>query len=130
METLLEPTSDPSWLLTAEGYDPLRESIYEARFAISNGIFGVRGGRAISRGSLWMEPLRTYIAGLFDISGPEHLIPGLVTAPGWLQARVMQLLNPPPSGYRIDITWENPSVLQKTKDVTLQANIPHDFGAQ
>jgi len=41
-----------------------------------------------------------------------------------------QLLNPPPSGYRIDITWENPSVLQKTKDVTLQANIPHDFGAQ
>jgi len=43
---------------------------------------------------------------------------------------LMQLLNPPPSGYRIDITWENPSVLQKTKDVTLQANIPHDFGAQ
>jgi trehalose/maltose hydrolase-like predicted phosphorylase len=89
METLLEPTSDPSWLLTVEGYDPLREGIYEARFAISNGFFGVRGGRAVSRGSLWIEPLRTYIAGLFDISGPEHLIPGLVTAPGWLQARVI-----------------------------------------
>ncbi len=89
MEGLLEPTSDPAWMLAAEGYDPLREGIYEARFAISNGFLGVRGGREVSRGSRWIEPHRTYIAGLFDIPGPEHPIPGLVTAPGWLQVRVI-----------------------------------------
>ncbi|MBV8615906.1 MAG: hypothetical protein JOY66_19345, partial [Acetobacteraceae bacterium] len=74
MERLLEPTPDPAWLLATEGYDPLREGIYEARYAISNGFLGVRGGRAVSRGERWGEPLRTYIAGLFDIPGPEHPI--------------------------------------------------------
>ena len=59
-------------------------------------------------------------------------LPRVVGAARSIGSRIdaQQLLNPPPSGYRIDITWENPSVLQKTKDVTLQANIPHDFGAQ
>ena len=85
MERLLEPTSDPTWVLVAEGYDPLREGIYEARFTTSNGFLGVRGGRAVSRGSRWIEPHRTYIAGLFDIPGPEHLMPVLVPAPGWLE---------------------------------------------
>ncbi|MBV8455982.1 MAG: hypothetical protein JO122_05140, partial [Acetobacteraceae bacterium] len=89
MEDLLEPTSDPAWLITKEGFDPLREAIYEARFAISNGFAGVRGGRAISRGSRWIEPNRTYIAGLFDIPGPEHPIPELIAAPGWLQFRII-----------------------------------------
>ena len=72
MEKLLEPTSDPTWVLVAEGYDPLREGIYEARFATSNGFLGVRGGRAVSRGSRWTEPHRTYIAGLFDIVCAEN----------------------------------------------------------
>jgi hypothetical protein len=89
MEKLLEPTSDPTWVLVAEGYDLLREGIYEARFATSNGFLGVRGGREIGRGSRWIEPHRTYIAGLFDVPGPEHPIPGLVTAPGWLQVRII-----------------------------------------
>ena len=89
MEKLLEPTSDPTWVLVAEGYDPLREGIYEARFATSNGFLGVRGGRAVSRGSRWIEPHRTYIAGLFDIPGPEHPIPVLVPAPGWLESRII-----------------------------------------
>jgi hypothetical protein len=44
-------------------------------------------------------------------------------------ALTWQLLNPPLPVYRIDITWKNPSALQKTKDVVSQANIPHDFGA-
>ena len=89
MERLLEPTSDPTWVLVAEGYDPLREGIYEARFTTSNGFLGVRGGRAVSRGSRWIEPHRTYIAGLFDIPGPEHLMPVLVPAPGWLESRII-----------------------------------------
>jgi trehalose/maltose hydrolase-like predicted phosphorylase len=88
MERLLEPTSDPAWVLAAEGYDAVRENIYEARFATSNGFSGVRGGRAVSGGSRWIEPHRTYIAGLFDIPGPEHP-PVLVAAPGWLQVRVI-----------------------------------------
>jgi len=51
-----------------------------------------------------------------------------VTRDGYGQWR--QLLNPPPPGYRIDIARKNPSIRQKTKDVALQANIPHDFDAQ
>ena len=38
------------------------------------------------------------------------------------------LLNPPLSGYRIDITRKNPSARQKKKDTDPQANISHDFG--
>ena len=38
MESLLEPTSELGWVLAAQGYDPLREAIYESRFAISNGL--------------------------------------------------------------------------------------------
>jgi trehalose/maltose hydrolase-like predicted phosphorylase len=90
MDELLEPTPDPKWVLAAEGYDPLREHIYEARFTISNGLLGVRGGRAVSRGSGWTKPLRTYVAGLFDIPGPEHAIPMLVSAPGWLRFSIIQ----------------------------------------
>jgi trehalose/maltose hydrolase-like predicted phosphorylase len=89
MQNLLEPTSDLSWMLAKQGYDPVREEIYEARFAISNGFLGVRAGRAISRGARWIEPHRTYIAGLFDIPGPQHPIPRLVAAPGWLQLRIV-----------------------------------------
>ena len=89
MEKLLEPTSDPTWVLVAEGYDPLREGIYEARFATSNGFLGVRGGRAVSRGSRWTEPHRTYIAGLFDIPDLEHPIAVLVPAAGWLESRII-----------------------------------------
>jgi trehalose/maltose hydrolase-like predicted phosphorylase len=89
MDDLFEPTADPTWVLAAEGYDPLRESIYEARFTISNGFLGVRGGRVVSRGERLMEPLRTYIAGLFDVPSPDQPIPVLISAPGWLQFRII-----------------------------------------
>jgi trehalose/maltose hydrolase-like predicted phosphorylase len=89
MQNLIEPTPDPTWVLTKHGYDPVREEIYEARFAISNGFLGVRAGRAISRGARWVEPHRTYVAGLFDIPSPQHPIPRLVAAPGWLQVRIV-----------------------------------------
>ncbi|MBV8360260.1 MAG: glycoside hydrolase family 65 protein, partial [Deltaproteobacteria bacterium] len=75
-------------------YDPVREEIYEARFAISNGFLGVRAGREIGRGARWIEPHRTYIAGLFDIPGAEHPIPRLVAAPGWLQVRITSIGEP------------------------------------
>ena len=89
METLLDPTPDLAWVLAAEGFDALRETIYESRFSISNGLLGLRAGRAVSRGERWDVPHRAYVAGMFDIPGPEHPIPALVPAPGWQQFRIM-----------------------------------------
>jgi trehalose/maltose hydrolase-like predicted phosphorylase len=89
MESLLEPTADLAWVLDAEGFDALREAIYESRFAISNGFVGLRAGRVVSRGERWDVPHRAYLAGLFDIPGPEVPIPALVPGPGWQQFRVM-----------------------------------------
>lgn len=85
MEHILEPTADPAWVLSTEGYDPLRESSLESRFAISNGFLGVRGGRAATRCSRWVVPARTYVAGLFDKSGCENATPGLIPAADWMK---------------------------------------------
>src|SRR3974377_448682 len=89
MESFLEPTPDLAWVLAAEGFDPLREAIYESRFSISNGFLGLRAGRGVGRGGRWDVPPRAYVAGLFDIPSPEHPIPALVPAPGWQQIRIM-----------------------------------------
>ncbi|HME23706.1 MAG TPA: glycosyl hydrolase family 65 protein [Acetobacteraceae bacterium] len=91
MRDALRPTADPAWVLAAEGFDPLRESIFESRFAISNGFLGVRAARAVSRGARWVFPSRTYVAGLFDTPDPEHAVPVLVTAADWLRIRVTLL---------------------------------------
>ena len=76
MEHALEPTADPAWVLDADGYDPLRESSVESRFAISNGFLGIRAARAITRGARWVVPPRTYVAGLFDTPGTERVRAG------------------------------------------------------
>ncbi len=89
MDHALEPTADPAWVLHTDGYDSLRESSLESRFAISNGFLGIRGARAITRGARWVIPPRTYVAGLFDTAGPEPATPGLVPAADWLQVRVI-----------------------------------------
>ena len=89
MEHVLTATADPAWVIDENGYDPLRESSRESRFAISNGFLGVRGARAINRGARWVVPPRTYVAGLFDAPGPEQPISGLVTAPDWLEVRIL-----------------------------------------
>ena len=89
MESLVGPTPDPAWVLTTEGFDALREAIYESRFSISNGFLGLRAGRAVSRGERWVVPHRAYVAGVFDIPGPEQPIPALVPAPGWQQIRIL-----------------------------------------
>src|SRR5262245_18200413 len=89
MESLLEPTPDLAWVLTAEGFDALREAIYESRFSISNGLLGLRAGRAVSRGERWAFPHRAYVAGLFDIPDPKQPIAELVPAPRWQHIRVL-----------------------------------------
>ena len=74
MEHLFAPTADPNWVFQVDGYDSLRESSVESRFAISNGFLGVRGARSTTRGARWVVPARTYVAGLFDSvrCGPHH----------------------------------------------------------
>ncbi|MGC2395200.1 MAG: glycosyl hydrolase family 65 protein [Rhodomicrobium sp.] len=85
---VLEATRDSAWILGTEGYDPLRESSTESRFAVSNGFLGVRGGRAVTRGARWVVPPRTYVAGVFDTPPSELAIPVLVPAASWLQVRI------------------------------------------
>ena len=88
MERLLEPTADPAWVLCAEGYDRLRESSVESRFAISNGFLGIRAARAVTRGTRWVVPPRTYVAGLFDTPGTRLAVPELIPGADWLHVRV------------------------------------------
>ena len=85
----LRPVRDPGWLLHADGYDALRETTIESRFAISNGFLGLRATRAITRGTRWTAPPRTYVAGLFGTPGTAPGAPGLIPAADWLQVRVM-----------------------------------------
>ncbi len=89
MDNALEPTADPSWLLTVKGYDPLREGSLASRFAISNGFLGVRGARATTLGALWVVPAHTYVAGLFDLPNIEMATPQLVPAAGWVRLKLV-----------------------------------------
>lgn len=95
---VLEPVGRGAWTLREENYTPLREAGIESRFAISNGLLGVRGSRAISRGPMWMSFLhtlswaswpRTFVAGLFDTPNTEPPVPALVPAPDWLRLRLL-----------------------------------------
>jgi len=88
-EDVFTPTCDPDWVLLVAGYDSLRESSVESRFAISNGFLGVRGARSTTRGGRWVVPARTYVAGLFDTSGANHATRGLIPAADWLRVRIL-----------------------------------------
>ena len=50
MMQALEPTRDPGWVLTHEGYNVLTENAVESRFALGNGFLGMRASRPVSRG--------------------------------------------------------------------------------
>jgi hypothetical protein len=69
----LEPTPEPGWVLSHEGYNVLTESAVESRFAFSNGFLSMRAARPVSRGRTWVGWLgysrwaswpRCYVAGL------------------------------------------------------------------
>ncbi len=87
-ERALEPTDDAAWVVRQQGYDRLRDSSRQSRFAVSNGFLGVPGGRAINRGTASGAPPRTWVAGLFDTAGLEQPIPSLVPAADWLRVQV------------------------------------------
>jgi trehalose/maltose hydrolase-like predicted phosphorylase len=94
----LEPTQDPGWVLSHEGYNVLTESAVESRFAFGNGFLGMRAARSISRGPTWVGWLgysrwaswpRCYVAGLFDVPNIEPPVPALVPVADWSRVRVL-----------------------------------------
>ena len=88
MRAALQPTVDAGWLLNQQGFDLLRDSSQQSRFAISNGFLGVRGGSAINRGRSHLTPSCTYVAGLFDVEGEARPIPALVPVADWLRVGI------------------------------------------
>jgi trehalose/maltose hydrolase-like predicted phosphorylase len=89
MEHTLAPTADPAWIIAENGFDPLRETSRQSRFAISNGFRGVRGGRAVNQDGQWVAEARILVAGLFDKPGPEQPVPALAATPDWLHLHIL-----------------------------------------
>jgi hypothetical protein len=98
MVEALQPTSEPGWVLTHDGYSVLTESAVESRFAFGNGFLGMRAARSVSRGPTWTSWLgyirwsswpRCYLAGLFDIPNTDPPVPALVPIADWCRVRVL-----------------------------------------
>lgn len=94
----LEPTQEPGWVLSHQGYNVLTESAVESRFAFGNGFLGMRAARSVSRGPTWVGWLgysrwaswpRCYVAGLFDVPNIEPPVPALVPVADWSRVRVL-----------------------------------------
>lgn len=85
LQQVLEPTADADWVLSQTGFDPFRDTSRESRFAVSNGLLGVRGGRTVDRLAAGAVAPRAYVAGLFDMVGAELPMEALVPAPDWLR---------------------------------------------
>jgi trehalose/maltose hydrolase-like predicted phosphorylase len=103
MRQALEPTQDPSWVLTHEGYNVLTENAVESRFALGNGFLGMRASRPVSRGPTWVSWLgyirwaswpRCYVAGLFDRPNTVPPVPALVPVADWSRVRLVRDDNP------------------------------------
>src|SRR5271166_4459338 len=103
MREALEPTADPGWIISHEGYNVLTESAAESRLAFGNGFLGMRASRSMSRGPTWLSWLgcvrwqswpRCYVAGLFDIPNTEPAVPALAPVADW--SRVLVTLNGEP----------------------------------
>jgi trehalose/maltose hydrolase-like predicted phosphorylase len=98
MYEVFEPTKQPGWVLSHEGYNVLTESAVESRFAFGNGFLGMRAARSVSRGPTWTSWLgylrwaswpRCYVAGLFDIPNVEPPVPTLVPVADWSRVRIL-----------------------------------------
>ncbi len=98
MHEVMQPTSEPGWVLTHEGYDVLTENAVESRFALGNGFLGMRASRPYSRGPTWVSWLgyirwaswpRCYVAGLFDRPNTVPPVPALVPVANWSRVRIV-----------------------------------------
>ena len=88
MKEALEPTADTAWVLNDDGCDPLRENDRATRFAISNGLLGIRASQAINGSPQRIDLPNTYVAGLFDTPDTDGAVPELVPVPNGLQVRI------------------------------------------
>jgi trehalose/maltose hydrolase-like predicted phosphorylase len=86
IDAALAPAARDGWLLHDDGFDPLRETSRQSRYAISNGFLGIRATRTLNRAG-GPAPY-TSVAGLFDVPGSEQPIPQLMPAADWLQLAV------------------------------------------
>ena len=98
MRNAIEPTHDPRWVLTHEGYNVATENAVESRFALGNGFLGMRASRPVSRGPTWVSWLgyirwaswpRCYVAGLFDRPNTVPPVPALVPIADWSRVRLV-----------------------------------------
>ena len=98
MHEAMQPTPDPGWVLTHEGYNVLTENAVESRFALGNGFLGMRASRPVSRGPTWVSWLgyirwaswpRCYVAGLFDRPNTVPPVPALVPVADWSRLRLV-----------------------------------------
>ncbi|MGO8954585.1 MAG: glycoside hydrolase family 65 protein [Rhodomicrobium sp.] len=98
MREALEPTADPGWIISHEGFNVLTESAVESRLAFGNGFLGMRAARSAGRGPTWLSWLgcvrwqswpRCYVAGLFDIPNTEPAVPALVPVADWSRILIM-----------------------------------------
>ena len=98
MRNAIEPTGDPRWVLTHEGYNVVTENAVESRFALGNGFLGMRASRPVSRGPTWVSWLgyirwaswpRCYVAGLFDRPNTVPPVPALVPVADWSRVRLV-----------------------------------------
>ena len=85
-DTAFAPPSDPAWRLEEQGYQPALEHEVETRFAVGNGLLGVRG--SLEQPTIASRP-RTFVAGLFDTPPGEPSVPALIPGPDWLRLRVL-----------------------------------------
>jgi kojibiose phosphorylase len=84
LQRKLSLTEDPAFLLTNDGYEPLREHEIESLFTIGNGYLGTRGSLEERRPE--SEP-GTLLAGVFDRTAPGE-IEELVLVPDWVYGKI------------------------------------------
>jgi trehalose/maltose hydrolase-like predicted phosphorylase len=108
----LAAPAEPAWQLTESGYRPALEHDIETRFAVGNGLLGVRG--SLEQPTIASRP-RTFIAGLFDTPAVEPPIPALVPGPDWLRLNVIVAGEP--------LTLEQDETLAHTRTLDLRRGL-------
>ena len=96
MRDIMELTDDPDWTLSEHGYDSLRESSIELRFAVATASWRARLPLGQPRADLadlapwlaWASWPRTYVAGPFDTPNTDPPVPALAPVADWLRVRI------------------------------------------
>ncbi len=85
LEAAFREPSEQAWFLYDDDYEPAMEHEIESRFAIGNGVLGVRA--SLDQPTSLSRP-RTYVAGLFQPPEAAAQVPALYIAPDWISLNV------------------------------------------